>query len=364
MARLSKRLLTSNNDTELLPASLTTSAGQAPPLEKPVGIAVVGSSTAIEPAAPVIGYVSDSEPSSVEGDLLPDEEALIVVPTAEIVKASSAVRLTRWLANRVGSDPEEIFSELSELLYGIKMAVPDNLPRLGSDNAEKPLPRLPGPNTSSPATDVTQATVQGSTSEENLPLRTKSPYQHGHSRGFSFLPGDDVKQPVVSSTKDTIRSMKSPTPLMDVPAKNRPVNEYTPSLDSSLSISGSTLSPQRKASAESAKTALRGSTSLSSSESIRASCGTGLGPEGTELRSKRLTDNPTAVAAARAASNNGSTSRWQERALYPTGPTGPAGHECYQSSGVGLQRGTPYAGEPLLGDVYHSLGLKPEEEHK
>lgn len=357
MARLSKRLLTSNTDAELLPTSLSTSAGQAPPFGKPCGSAVVGSSTAVVWAAPVNKCVSDSEPSSVEGDLLPDEEALVVAPTAQIVEAGSTIRLTKWLANRIGSDPEEIFPEIAELLYGISMAVPNDLPRLGPDNAGKPLPRLPGPATASPGTDVTQATVQESASAEDMPLRVEPLYHQGHSRGFSFLPGDDARQPVNSSTEDTIGNLKHP-PLIDVATKYRPVKQSTPELDPSMSFAGATLSPQRKASAESAKTAIRGSTSRSSSESIRASSGTGLGAEGSEARSKRLKNNPTAVAAARAASNNGSTSCWQERAINSTG------QECNQPRREGLQGGTSYAGVPPLGDVYHILGLKPEEGHK
>ena len=348
----------SNTDAEPLPTPLSSGTGQAPPLEKPGGTGVVGPSTAVECAAPVTKFVSGSETSSVEGDLLPDEEALIMAPTAQIVEVGSAKRLTKWLANRVGSDPEEIFAEIAELLYGISMAVPSDLPQVGPDNAEKPLPRVPGPATASPATNVTQATVQRSASVEDLPLRVKSLYHQGHSRGFSFLPGDDARQPVNTSTEETIGSMKPPPPLMDVPTKYRPVKQSTPGLDPSFSSAGPTLSPQRKASAESAKTAIRGSTSRSSSESTRASSGTGLGAESSEGRLKRLKNNPTAVAAARAASNNGSTSRWQERSINATG------HECNQPLGEGLQGGTPYAGVPSLGHVYHLLGLKPEEGHK
>lgn len=67
---------------------------------------------------------------------------------------------------------------------------------------------------------------------------------------------------------------------------------------------------------------------------FRASCGTGPGPEGAEVLSKRLRNNPTTVVAARAASNNCSTTRWQERAIDLTG------HGCYHSPGEGLRGGT------------------------
>ena len=360
MTRLSKRLLTSCNDAESLPASLSTSAGHALSPGKHNGKRVVDTSTLIGWAAPVSRCISDSEPSSVEGDLLPDEEALISAPIAQILdtEAGSAMRLTKWLASRVRSDPEEIFPEIAELLYGKSMAVPKNLSKLGTDNAEKPLPQLPGSNDASPATNVTQSAARRSVSDENLRLRLESVFHQGHRRGFSFLPGDDAKQPVVSSTKGSIDIETTPPPLVTLLAKSRSANQSNHSVDPSSSFAGPMQSPQREVSTGSVKTAIRGSTSRSSSESIRASCSMGPRPQGTRVLSKRSRNNPTAIAAARAASNSGFTSRSQGRTINLTG------HGCYQPSGEGLQGAISDSEILLLGDESRSPSLKPGEGQK
>lgn len=334
MTRLSRRLLTLGNETELTPTSFSTSAGHASLLGKHIGKDVADTRTVIEWAAPVPRRVSDSEQSSVEGDLLPDEEALIAAPTVQIVdtETGSAKRLTKCLADRVESDPEQI--------YGKSMAMPKTLSKLGTDNAEKPLPQLPGFNPPPTATDVSHSTVQRSASDEYLPPRWESGYHKTHRRGFSFLPGDDAKQPVISSPESSIRNMIFAPPLMEVLARDRPVNPCTHGLDPSLSCVGLTLSPQREASAGSAKTAIRRSISHSSSESIRTSCATGSGQEGTGGPSKRPRKNSTAIAAARAASNSGSASRWGQLT------SNLAVHEYNQHSEETLQGGIPYTKLP------------------
>ena len=97
-----------------MPTFFSTSAGHAPSLGKHIGKDVADTSTLTEWAAPVPRRVSDSEQSSVEGDLLPDEEALIAAPTVQVVdiETGSAKRLTKWLVDRAGSDPEEIYGKL------------------------------------------------------------------------------------------------------------------------------------------------------------------------------------------------------------------------------------------------------------
>ena len=355
MTRLSKKLLTSSNDKELLPTSLSTSAGHALSPVKRIGKAVVDTSTLVEWGAPVPKEVSDSEPSSVEGDLLPDEEALIAASNVQALntEAGSAMRLAKWLANRVGSDPEEIYPEIAELLYGKSMAVP----KLGTDSAKKPLPHLPLSNTNSLATDVTLSMVPRLPSDKDPAHRQESYYHQGHRRGFSFLPGDDAKQPVVFFTKGSTRDTRNPTPLVDVLARNNLATQSTHSLDSSSSFAGPLQSPQREASGGSTKTAIRGSTRRSSSESTRASSGKDFGPDGTGVVSKRR-NHPTAVAAARAASNSGLPSRRQERTL------NVVGHDCHHTSGEGLQGAKPHADIPLLGNVSHLPILKPGGGYK
>ena len=341
MARLSKRFLTSCDDTELLPIALSPSANYQASLGRHNANAATDTGTLFERATSIPTGLSDSEPSSVEGDLLPDEEALLTTPTAQAMKneVGSAIRLSKWLAERVGSDPEEVFPVIAELLAGKPMAVPKYASGLGSDIAVKPLPQLPGSRNASPAPDVTTSIVQRSASDENLPLRSKSVYRQGHRREFSFLPGDDTKSSVVSLTDSLNGSTKSPPPFVEGSAGNRLATQSTRGIEPLSSFGGPTLSPRREDSGRSATTAIRDSTSRSSSGSNRDSRNSERAPKASGVLSPRSRNNPAAVAAAQAASNCGLTSGTERRTTHLT--TNLTTHEYYRPLGEGLQGTAP-----------------------
>ena len=358
MARLSKRFLTSCDDTELLSIAFSPSANHQASLGRHNANAATDTGTFLQRATSIPTGLSDSEPSSVEGDLLPDEEALFTTPTAQAMnnEVGSAIRLSKWLAERVGSEPEEIFPEITELLSGKPMAVPKYASGLASAIAGKPLPHLPGSRTASPTPDVTTSIVQISASDENLPLRSKSVYHQGHRREFSFLPGDDTKSSMVSSTDSLNGSTNFPPPFVEDSAGNRLANHSTRDMEPLSSFEGPTLSPRREDSGRSATTAIRDGTSRSSSGTNRDTRNTERGPKATGLLSPRSRNNPAAVAAARAASNSGLNPGREERTTHLTT------HEYYRPLGEGLQATAPPSEMLVGGDGSHSPSLKEQGE--
>ena len=90
---------------------------------------------------------TDSDLSSSEGDLLPDEEDQDSLSSVNPMNMNKdldiAVRLIKWLAKRVGSQPGDIFPEVADLFLGdILVATCHG----GSNMIRKALPDTPTPD--------------------------------------------------------------------------------------------------------------------------------------------------------------------------------------------------------------------------
>ncbi|MCJ1457432.1 hypothetical protein MMC28_007800 [Mycoblastus sanguinarius] len=145
---------------------------------------------------------TNNEPAVIETVLSPMEEYRASESSSdnfssgEDFNTDTVLRLTRWLALRVGCQEKDIFPELQELLRyrgaeesgeirsNLRQAAP-NMPTNSADAVSPKPSDAPGAQTS----DV--SINQGSRLSD-------SGRRRAHHRGFSFLPGDDSTDPAPS----------------------------------------------------------------------------------------------------------------------------------------------------------------------
>ncbi len=95
------------------------------------------------------------------------------------------VRLTEWLASRVGCQPEDIFPEIAELFLQMEITVTEDEEQRFADKRVSMITQLVGArkDTCTPLSSENLDTEQSPFSELNPRI--------SHRRVFSFQPGDD-----------------------------------------------------------------------------------------------------------------------------------------------------------------------------
>ena len=329
MASLSQRILSNKASVDSLPAQPSSNRGQAP-------------STACSDKQPSVNprwmtslmreegtvETSDSDLSSTEGDLLPDEEegrsSHSERDTHALHTRSIAVHLTEWLAERAGLKPNTTSAEITAILSG-------------ADTTESGKPSISAAQTIDKSWAVDSLSSRNVVAGVASPTNQRTPssgqgavakpttsYKLGHHRVFSFMPGDDVRTlmparstPNLSKVQREEATRSSPCPkpapqgrsdgkVKSSPRKppsavkldivdNAPVERSMKSEKEETAIT-----PQREDSARSVLTAIK---NPSPGGSDTSPCSSVAG-DGKARKSKPLPRNPKgsiAVAAARAA---------------------------------------------------------------
>ncbi|MCJ1421717.1 hypothetical protein MMC32_008083 [Xylographa parallela] len=204
MVRLSQRLLNININTDLHPSTSLLGAG---PSRSPL-------STGHSPSSPQRAQTrnshrtSESDNSSMIGDLLPDEQEeepnLCRKKNTQI-----AVHLASWLAHRTGSDLDAVYPEIAEIISAYN--VPENGPLQAMCFEESTKP-------SSAQTETVVVEIENARTKE--PTKYKSDevdnmqevekkHKNQHPR-FSFLPGDDTQvSHVIASRSNSLSAFSS-----------------------------------------------------------------------------------------------------------------------------------------------------------
>ena len=323
MARLSRRLLVIGHDAEVLSTSTfspetvevyqehTTALGNNP-----------GEQHYRE--VPFPNELSDSDISSVEGDLLPDEEEQTRGShqrSSSTADLDIAVRLTNWLASRTGNEPEVLFPDIAELFLCNGLVKSDLDSKIRVVGVDKPLPGLPPQLDPDMAEIERNPVVRRPVSAENAPIKSNIDHVKVHRRGFSFMPGDDsnitipVPRPRAFSVvgaevaKDSALTqalaydgeghLSSPTSNMSLFEHLRSTTTSTPR--NTHKSEDSVGNPHREDSARSVLTAFRDPSSHGSSTSqLRSTGGSGMAIKAGEAV-RQPKDNVAAVAATSAA---------------------------------------------------------------
>lgn len=195
MANLSRRLLINEARVDSSPPQVqdqvpSTSCPEKQPLDNPRWRAAFrGQRDTLE--------TSDSDLSSIEGDLLPDEEDGTSSHNGEgthfLYTQNIAVHLTEWLAGRTGFNPNSISAEIRAILSGADSTESGKTSRSWTRNIDKDqsVYSLSSKNVQTGAASPTIKTTP--ISNESAAGNSITSHKLGHRRVFSFTPGDDVK---------------------------------------------------------------------------------------------------------------------------------------------------------------------------
>ncbi|KAL9123200.1 MAG: hypothetical protein Q9187_000249 [Circinaria calcarea] len=198
MANLSRRLLMNKAGLDRLPSQAPSDQDQAgstsclekQPLDNPRWKAAIGGQRGTL-------ETSDSDLSSTEGDLLPDEEDGTSSNSGEgthtLNTQNVAVHLTEWLAGRTGLNPNSISAEITAILSGAGSTESGKASKSWTRNIDKyrSVYNLPSQNVQTGAASTRIKTTPSS--NESAAGDPSTSHKLGHHRVFSFMPGDDVK---------------------------------------------------------------------------------------------------------------------------------------------------------------------------
>ncbi|KAI9798366.1 MAG: hypothetical protein M1835_000029 [Candelina submexicana] len=338
---------------------------------------------------------SDEDMSSSGGDRLPDEANSARGGLNAANDMDFLLQVTKWIADKRGVDPTEVFPQVAELLLSDEeaegKALPDT-PQSIRIRQDKPLPSLPSSTDNERVESILRPSVprRRLTGDEILnnssiarprAVENLSPTD---IRRFSFMPGDDTapsalgrwpatdcfpRQELGLKEKNnailTAVSTGSPplhrTILGRVPVESRPSSVDTtitvvkksniPSPVTDYSIT----SPRRddSGSNKSVVTAIRDNSGKSTGTPRRNSLGSLAGSDGLEDPIRRLRPESAALAAAKAATDG----RSSPIEVANTGNAGPG----RQSSQTGSESHTTSADTQT--DL-SSVGGKPQAEKR
>lgn len=234
-------------------------------------------------------------------------------------------RIAGWLALRLHCQPSDVIAEVSELIHSTQEGIQNGLASITGGTT-----RPNTPNASGIILSETNRTLLGH--PDKLIRSNGSPScqpisEPRHRRGFSFLPGDDSAERMVSNVGDQALDSETSFPcplawqetkhseldkssqstedessgLMAGDSKSR--QELTTSVVSSTAGPGFSISPRRDGSGNSFLTAMISNSGRSSSRSYRVSPCSNVEKNSLRGDSSRPRNSHLAVAAARAAKN-------------------------------------------------------------
>ncbi|KAI9707405.1 MAG: hypothetical protein M1836_000366 [Candelina mexicana] len=335
---------------------------------------------------------SDEDMSSSGGDRLPDEANSARRCLNATNDMDFLLQVTKWVADKRGVDPTEVFPQVAELLLSDEegKALPDT-PQSIRIRQDKPLPSLPSSTDNKRVESILRPSVprrltgddilNNSSTARPRAVENLSPTD---IRRFSFMPGDDTAPSALGrwpamdrfpgqelGLKEhnnailTAVSTGSPplhrTILGRVPIESRPSsvdttitvvkNSNIPSPVTDYSIA----SPMRDGSGsnKSVVTAIRDNSGKSTGTPRRGSLGSLAGSDGFEDPIRRLRPESAALAAAKAATDGRSSSI----EVANNGNAGPG----RQSSQTGSESHTTSANTQT--DL-SSVGGKPQAEKR
>ncbi|MCJ1437336.1 hypothetical protein MMC27_006723 [Xylographa pallens] len=310
MTRLSQRLLNININTDLHPSTSLFGAG---PPRSPL-------STGHSPSSPHRAQTrnshrtSESDNSSMIGDLLPDEQE--EEPNLSRKKNTRiAIHLASWLAHRTGSDLDAVYPEIAEIISAYN--VPENGPLQAMCFEE-------GTKPSSAQIETVVVAVENARTKESTRYKSdesdnvqevEKKHNNQHPR-FSFLPGDDMQVSHVTASRSNSLSAYSSerqperydTGIASASRDNDRAREFS-GLDEGQGISAGPADerrsePRREDSNRSVLTAINNGSYSGSTGSLRASSSN----KGTPKKSNRVASTTKkdsfAAAAAKMAGQN------------------------------------------------------------
>ncbi|MCJ1382781.1 hypothetical protein MMC17_005894 [Xylographa soralifera] len=310
MARLSQRLLKININTDHHTSTSVLGAG---PPHSPLN-------TKYSPSSPhraqtrTSQYTSESDNSSMIGDLLPDEQE--EEPNAPRKKNTQiAFHLASWLAHRTGSDLNAVYPEIAEIISAY--SVPENGPLQATcfEEGTKPLSSQ-FEKVISVADNTRKKAPTKHKSDDIVSVQEVEKKCNNQRPRFSFLPGDDMQVPsVTGSRSNTLSTFGSERQLEKYDAriasnsKDNSRARESSALDEGRGISAGPANkgrsePRREDSNRSVLTAINNGSYSSSTGPLRASSSN----SGTAKKSNRVTSTTKkdsfAATAARMAGQN------------------------------------------------------------
>lgn len=329
MANLSQRILSSKASVDSLPPQPSSNRGQAPSTtcpDKQPSVNPRWMTTSRRRKGTV--ETSDSDLSSTEGDLLPDEEegrsSHSELDTHALHNRNIAVHLTQWLAERAGLKPNATSPEITAILSGTDTTESREPSRLATQNTDKSwsVHSLSSQNVVAGIGCPTNR--RPPSSDQGAVVNPSAGHQLSHHRVFSFIPGDDVKtlmparstpdfskvlrEEVTSSFPSSKRESRGRSDGMVKPPPEKPLSDVKlDSLDNApiersmkSDKEETATTPQRENSACSVLTAIKNH-SPGGSDTFPCSSITSDGNARKSKRRPRIPKESIAVAAARAA---------------------------------------------------------------
>ena len=309
MARLSQRLLNININTDFHPSTSVLGAG---PPRSPL-------SSGHSPSSPHLAQTrnsyptSESDNSSIIGDLLPDEQEEELNLTRK-KNTQIAVHLASWLAHRTGSDLEAVYPEIAEIISAYSL--PENGPLQAMCFEESTKPLSAQIETAVIATEYSRTKPLIRYKLDGIDVEAVGKKHKNQRLRFSFLPGDDVHvSRVTGSHSNSLSAFSSKTKPgwydTEMASNSKDNGRARESFDlegrqgtSAGPADGGRTEPQREDSNRSVLTAINNGSYSGSTGSLRVSTSSG----GTAKKSNRVASTTKkdsfAAAAARMAGQN------------------------------------------------------------